>query len=585
MANVILEISSKLGPGGFTELKSAIDLVSGLGRAVADTMSDLDQFAAVMRRADRDIVTYADSAAKGLIDTTEIAKQFNALMVSGMEPTKEQFAALSKAAVDLAQRTGQDATQAFRTLNDALIRGSDKTLRKYGIEVGKTNSLLEKQTAIFEQVENKFGDVEVEMLNNTERLYALSNSWGTLIGTVWGKVTGGKGIVGTILEKITASLDEATMGIVSMTNETLTLDNAMKVAEITAIGWNQTLLEIGNTLGIVSDEVVEYYRKLGSKKAADLAIGISQTKRKPETETGLRQTPAPESKKKKAGGDMFGFMGHDDTGFEVSRGYGSIIEAMVAGVEDARSEINDILGAPGDMSLAGIGLEGGLDMLGEDPLIAMAEKMAKGTASAYDMKVEMLELALAMQEVSNSSIEMSSEMAAADVQSMALKGTQDALRGSLNMAFDAMISGAGSGKKAFMAMISGVLKGIAVESTIKALFEAAEAIAAFASYRYDQGAQHAIAAGLYTGVAAAAAAGAVASGRAANKERSRGDVRSGIAQGKATSTGSFVSPTASSQPQTQTVKIVMDDSAAGFDAIVEQNNAATAAGRRSFQAA
>ena len=182
MANVILEISSKLGPGGFTELKSAIDLVSGLGRAVADTMSDLDQFAAVMRRADRDTVTYADSAAKGLIDTTEIAKQFNALMVSGMEPTKEQFAALSKAAVDLAQRTGHDATQAFRTLNDALIRGSDKTLRKYGIEVGKTNSLLEKQTAIFEQVENKFGDVEVEMLNNTERLYALSNSWGTLIG-------------------------------------------------------------------------------------------------------------------------------------------------------------------------------------------------------------------------------------------------------------------------------------------------------------------------------------------------------------------------------------------------------------------
>ena len=583
MANVILEISSKLGPGGFTELKSAIDLVSGLAREVSDFARGLDEFNTVINKTNRAVVAYADSAAKGQIDTVEIGRAFNRLAISGIEPTREQLASITKAVTAYAKTTGEDATAAMKQFTEGIGTGSVDALKKFGIELKSSGDLTKDQKAAIDALTDKFADFDIELSNNTERLDALSNSWGTFIATVWGKISSGKGIVGTVLDGITSALDDATAGIVSMTSETFSLDNAMKTAELTGIGWTKTLLEIGNALGFVEDGIVAFYNQAGQKRAAEIVTDISKTKT---GEIGKDDTDktsdllALKGKGRRAGAGT-----GEKVDFEILGEFDSIIDAMVAGVDEARSEINDILGAPGDMSLAGIGLEGGLDMLGEDPLIAMAEKMAKGTASAYDMKVEMLELALAMQEVRNSSIEMSSEMAAADIQSMALKGTQDALRGSLNMAFDAMISGAGSGKKAFMAMISGVLKGIAVESTIKALFEAAEAIAAFASYRYDQGAQHAIAAGLYTGVAAAAAAGAVASGRAANKERSRGDVRSGIAQGKATSTGSFVSPTASSQPQTQTVKIVMDDSAAGFDAIVEQNNAATAAGRRSFQAA
>lgn len=583
MANVILEISSKLGPGGLTELKSAIDLVGGLKNAVTGFASEMDKFNSAMNLANREIVTYADSAAKGQVDTLALAQKFNELRLSGIEPTKEQFAALSKAATIYAQSTGEDATAAMNRLTKAITTGSTRALKQFGIDLKTSSSLSETQADALGQMESKFSDLNVELTNNTERMYALENSWGTFLGTVWGKLSSGNGIVGTVLDSITASLDDATRGIASMTSETLSLDSALKSIELSGIGMAQSLLEIGNALGFVESGVLSFYKTLGQKRAAEIATDISKTK------TGKmeidREDNVIDLASMRGGAPRRGRKKDTGPDFEIVGEFDSIIDAMVAGVDEARSEINDILGAPGDMSLSGIGLEGGLDMLGEDPLIAMAEKMAKGTASAYDMKVEMLELALAMQEVSNSSIEMSSEIASADVQSMALKGTQDALRGSLNMAFDAMISGAGSGKKAFMAMISGVLKGIAVESTIKALFEAAEAIAAFASYRYDQGAQHAIAAGLYTGVAAAAAAGAVASGRAANKERSRGDVRAGIAQGQAASAGSFVSPTASSLPQTQTVKIVMDDSAAGFDAIVEQNNAATAAGRRSFQAA
>lgn len=54
----------------------------------------------------------------------------------------------------------------------------------------------------------------------------------------------------------------------------------------------------------------------------------------------------------------------------------------------------------------------------------------------------------------------------------------------------------------FLRLLDGFLEATAVEYTIKAVAETGNAIAAFASYRYDQGAQHLAAAGTYAAVAA-----------------------------------------------------------------------------------
>lgn len=56
----------------------------------------------------------------------------------------------------------------------------------------------------------------------------------------------------------------------------------------------------------------------------------------------------------------------------------------------------------------------------------------------------------------------------------------------------------------FLKMTEDMLAQIAVQAGIKAIWEVGEGIAAFASYRYAEGTQHMIAAGIYTGVAVAA---------------------------------------------------------------------------------
>lgn len=81
-----------------------------------------------------------------------------------------------------------------------------------------------------------------------------------------------------------------------------------------------------------------------------------------------------------------------------------------------------------------------------------------------------------------------------------LGGTVKSLMGDV---FKFIIEGNLSSGDAFVAMLDQFLQATALEYSIKALAEAANAVAAAASYRYDAAAQHATAAGLYVGVAAA----------------------------------------------------------------------------------
>ena len=98
----------------------------------------------------------------------------------------------------------------------------------------------------------------------------------------------------------------------------------------------------------------------------------------------------------------------------------------------------------------------------------------------------------------------------ADRQRQEYMGVTSVIAGGLNDALQAIISGNKTAEEAFTGLLASFLKYISEQSMLKAIYEYAEAIASFASYKYDQGAQHLAAGIAYTAVAVAAGAGAAA---------------------------------------------------------------------------
>ena len=98
----------------------------------------------------------------------------------------------------------------------------------------------------------------------------------------------------------------------------------------------------------------------------------------------------------------------------------------------------------------------------------------------------------------------------ADRQRQEYQAVTGVIAGGLNDALQAIIAGNKTAEEAFTGLLASFLKYISEQSMLKAIYEYAEAIASFASYRYDQGAQHLAAGIAYTAVAVAAGAGSAA---------------------------------------------------------------------------
>ena len=98
----------------------------------------------------------------------------------------------------------------------------------------------------------------------------------------------------------------------------------------------------------------------------------------------------------------------------------------------------------------------------------------------------------------------------ADRQRQEYQAVTGVIAGGLNDALQSIIAGNKTAEQAFTGLLASFLKYISEQSMLKAIYEYAEAIASFASYRYDQGAQHLAAGIAYTAVAVAAGAGSAA---------------------------------------------------------------------------
>jgi hypothetical protein len=219
-ANVVLQLGTKLGPGGFTDLKSFIDLTASAGRAIIDAVASLDKFSSAMKNVDMQIVNYADSMAKGQVDTTLLMQKLNALNTAGLKPTKEQFAAMSKAATKLSQDTGKTTTEAFNLMTEAIMKGTAEGLIPFGVQLKSSGDKVKDQHTAIEAITKIYGNLDIRLSNNSQRLAALSNSWGTLTGVLWDAVSTGNGPVGSMIEALTEGMGSLSDKILKLDKDT-----------------------------------------------------------------------------------------------------------------------------------------------------------------------------------------------------------------------------------------------------------------------------------------------------------------------------------------------------------------------------
>jgi hypothetical protein len=148
----------------------------------------------------------------------------------------------------------------------------------------------------------------------------------------------------------------------------------------------------------------------------------------------------------------------------------------------------------------------------KEELIGITDKQRGVEEAAAAARAEQHEAELERQsELKDALIESADKQReVADRQRQEYQAVTGVIAGGLNDALQAIIAGNKTAEEAFTGLLASFLKYISEQSMLKAIYEYAEAIASFASYRYDQGAQHLAAGIAYTAVAVAAGAGSAA---------------------------------------------------------------------------
>lgn len=203
-ANVILAISSKMGPGGLASLKAGVDMVLAMGKAMIDAAKEADRYSTIYKNLSVSI-TQAETATKGLIDTTEMMANANKFAQANLKLTEQQLADVAKVAVDYAKATGKDATESMKMFTDSLIMGTSRGLQKFGIEVKESTDKSKVFKEALEQVEERAKGISVELENTTEKMFALQNQIGTATGNLthfYNTATKGEGVLDLLIDSI-----------------------------------------------------------------------------------------------------------------------------------------------------------------------------------------------------------------------------------------------------------------------------------------------------------------------------------------------------------------------------------------------
>jgi hypothetical protein len=204
VANVILSIGSKFGPGGLASLQAGLQMVGQITSAVLDSVKASQKYAQAYKRLTVDI-READAASKGLVDTYELVVGANKLAAVGLQATSEEMANMTKFAADFAKKTGKDATATFKELTSAITGGRTFALKKYGLTLSESASKAENFAKINEFLAESVKDVDIELETAEEKLFAMANGLDTAAGNatvMFNEMQHGKGVLDLAVEGI-----------------------------------------------------------------------------------------------------------------------------------------------------------------------------------------------------------------------------------------------------------------------------------------------------------------------------------------------------------------------------------------------
>lgn len=592
-SSILFTIGTAKGVGGFTELRSAIDLIGQMWGKIQETTKELDRFSQMWQRTNKSAVMAADSAAAGIIDTAEVLRGYQKLTAAGVKMTDEQFKTLTVRAADLAQTTGKDATEAFQRLTNSIAKGSTRALKEYGINVKEGGELTEMQAEAVNGLTEGYENLTIKAETLSERMYALDNNLGTMKGLLWDlaggatgfeesldSLNGALGEFNTILaespnaaEKYILSLKGVKAALAEMQLEWLRTASTVMIAAAPPLlqsglekarDWMLGKVESGVSSLLQADLEGLYEETKPASKPGDFAWqGPEQAPTKERRKRG-----GAGGKKKKPEFDM------DFTADQTEQSYQeSITDAMGPSTFSVRDLTNEELAERIEL---------------ETSLSDVWDRQEEQLKADKEAREELAEMRREEEEEKQAAREKEKEQAAEireawlrtyeDVSAGAQK--QNKWVGALSKGISASFKAVEADEKNAGAAIVGVLgevgSAISDEAGWQVLMETAKAIAAAASQNYAAAAAHGAAA-IAFGVAAAAAGGGKGgsvpkeSTAAKYSERFAGsDINAGGAGGGDSGGG-------------VTISIQMKEGAGGFfDAIVEQNDEASIDGRRSF---
>lgn len=202
VGNILLRIGSEMGPGGFASLQSAIQMIGQLAGAVKDAVIFLDEYAEKMSLVDMELINYADKMSKAQVGSLGLMSAMGRLNIAGVQVTKEQFAAMSVAADDYADRIGGSPVEAMDSLTSAIIRGSERGLKPFGIEVDATNKKMDGTAQALDQIGKKFGDVDGDVKYLSEAFVGIKNNTTDFFGAIWNGITSTGGPFTSFLSEV-----------------------------------------------------------------------------------------------------------------------------------------------------------------------------------------------------------------------------------------------------------------------------------------------------------------------------------------------------------------------------------------------
>jgi hypothetical protein len=567
---MILKITSMADLAG---LQAGIQMIAQMGAKVVEVMKSVDDFSDAHQRLSLD-VSKMIAATRGLIAAQDAYISANKLSSVGIKATAEQLEGLGKKAVEYAQATGQTVPAALQQMTQAVMSGSSKGLRPFGVDVTAAKDKTEAATIALNQFASEMKNVVIEIDSLVDLFGALGTNISDAMFRLAEASEGTLQWVSTLSELNSELSDFNTWMEESPDSTARWATDISGILTSVAQDFFNFIADVSGAIGVQGNYMEagarEIARGFGDKLGAKNLKYAQDKGAEKTTRDAEKASRTSAGARRPAGGGGGGGKRKGDSGMEFS------VEETEASYQES---MNDLIGRTPDR-WAGVG-----DTLDAMELEERAKIKAEAAAAEVRAADAVFENALRLmtlreqelvQEVSFAEAygeAWSSSLGQVSAGSMVAAGAQNMLRGAVTMAANAIVGSSKMTVTAVMEMVKGVSLAIGIEATIRGLMELGLMIAAAASSwgMSPEVEMHAAALAQYAITAAAAFAVAGAASALSGPSKSASSNVTGTKTGQ----GQYGSPGYSSlggEQQSTNVTVVLQGDAAGVFSVVDEEN-------------